>query len=178
MKFKVVIAFLTVFSLLLSGCGESEEQKRFRAELINKALNDETRKAGNEFLEQNRQREGVVVLPSGLQYEVLQSGEGHPTGLRDRVELHFEGRTIDQALFDSSYERKTPLRVELTKVLDGWREALLKMVPGDIWMLYLPADLAYGATSPSEGVPANSALIFKLEVISVTPYGEEDNEQK
>ncbi len=159
-------AALTVV-LLLSGCGEDPEEARFRQQLIDKALNDDTRRAGEAFLAQNAQQEGVETTASGLQYRILRPGEGEQPGPLDTVVVNYEGRRVDGELFDSSSARGKPSRFPLNRVIKGWTEGLQMMRVGEERMLYLPADLAYGATSPSPQIPANSALVFKVELLAV-----------
>lgn len=155
------------FAGLLAGCGEDPEKERFRQELIDKALNDETRKAGTEFMARNREREVVSVTESGLQIEHLRKGDGaSPTG-RDTVVVHYEGTRVDGGVFDSSYARDKPATFPLSRVISGWREGLMLMQEGGEAMLYLPPELAYGATSPSPDIPANSTLIFRVELMEV-----------
>ncbi|SEG31858.1 FKBP-type peptidyl-prolyl cis-trans isomerase FkpA/FKBP-type peptidyl-prolyl cis-trans isomerase FklB [Marinobacterium lutimaris] len=153
--------------LTLNGCGDDPEEERFRQELVDKALNDDTRRAGDAFLEENASKPGVQVKPSGLQYKVLREGEGASPGPQDVVVVHYEGTNIDGEVFDSSYKRGEPARFPLNQVIRGWTEGLMDMKPGGERMLYLPADLAYGARSPSPAIPANSALIFKVELLEV-----------
>ena len=160
-----------VLSMSLVGCGESEEKQAFRQNLIDKALNDDTRKAGEAFLAANKQRDGVVTLPSGLQYQVLasapeQSSSSVQVTMAKGVEVHYRGETIEGVEFESTLAGE-PVRLEVKKLLRGWQQALLKMRPGDHWRLFVPADLAYGARSPSELIPANSALVFELELKKV-----------
>lgn len=153
--------------LLLGGCSESPEEKAFRAQLVDKALNDDTRKAGDAFLAENATKPGVTVLPSGLQYTIMTQGDGDKPMLGQSVQVHYEGTRIDGEVFDSSYQRGKSAVLPVDRVIKGWREALLHMPVGSTWMLYVPADLAYGATSPSEAIPANSTLIFKVELQSI-----------
>lgn len=161
------VPLLLISSVLFSGCGEDPEKEAFRQQLMDKALNDDTSKAGVVFLVDNAQREGVVVLPSGLQYMILESGAGvHPT-YQDSVVVHYEGTRVDGGVFDSSYQRDKPSTFPLKGVIKGWQEALLKMKAGGVWMLYIPPKLAYGATSPSPQIPANSTLIFKVELLDI-----------
>jgi FKBP-type peptidyl-prolyl cis-trans isomerase len=155
------------FAGLLAGCGEDPEKERFRQELIDKALNDETRKAGNEFLASNRERETVSVTDSGLQIEHLRKGDGASPTARDTVVVHYEGTRVDGGVFDSSYAREKPATFPLNQVIRGWREGLMLMQEGGEAMIYLPPELAYGATSPSPDIPANSTLIFRVELIEV-----------
>jgi FKBP-type peptidyl-prolyl cis-trans isomerase FklB len=156
-----------VASLMLAGCGESEEEKRFRAELIEKAVNDDTRRAGNAFLTENAKQPDVVTTASGLQYKVLTPGEGASPHRLNTVVVNYEGRRIDGFVFDSSYARNKPSEFPLQGVIKGWREALPLMKVGAVWEVYVPADLAYGATSPNEQIPANSTLIFKIELLEI-----------
>jgi FKBP-type peptidyl-prolyl cis-trans isomerase FklB len=121
-----------------------------------------------EWLAANSQKEGVVSLPSGLQYKVLKSGNGGAKPSRSsRVTCHYRGTLIDGTEFDSSYSRGQPATFGVTQVISGWTEALQLMSVGDQWELYIPPNLAYGARSPSPKIPANSALIFKLEILSI-----------
>lgn len=164
---KRLLGLVLVSALLVTGCGETEEEKRFRAELIDKALNDETRKQGEAFLQENAKRDGVTVMPSGVQYEVLQAGTGRSPRLQDVVLVNYEGKRVDDVVFDSSYQRGKPSEFPLKSVIRGWKETLPKMKEGAVWNVYVPADLAYGATSPNEIIPANSALVFKIELLEV-----------
>ena len=159
-----VIAFMP---LLLMGCGDGAKDAAFRAELIEKALNDENAKAGKAFLKKNKALEDVVTLSSGVQYKVIQSGAGESPKLQDTVEVQYEGRLIDGSVFDSSYERNKTSKFPLKEVIAGWRKALLKMKVGDHWTIYIPSHLAYGAVSPSAKIAANSTLIFDIELIAI-----------
>jgi len=167
--------FVALGTLLLIGCGEDPEKAAFRQQLIDKALNDETRKAGDAYLAENAKQEDVITLPSGLQYRILVKGQGERPTMRDSVEVHYEGTRVDGYVFDSSYQRNKPSVFPLKSVIKGWQEALIKMPVGSTWMLYLPAKLAYGATSPSVDIPANSTLIFKVELLNVMNEGEKNN---
>ncbi|WP_286239372.1 FKBP-type peptidyl-prolyl cis-trans isomerase [Neptuniibacter halophilus] len=159
---------LLVMTAAISGCGEDAEKEAFRQELIEKALNDEVRKAGDAFMADNAKAEGVVTTPSGLQYKVLASGDGDSPAVSDQVTVHYEGMRTDGHVFDSSYKRGKPTTFPLNRVIKGWTEGVSMMKRGDVWMLYIPPELAYGATSPSEDIPANSTLIFKVELIDFT----------
>jgi FKBP-type peptidyl-prolyl cis-trans isomerase len=121
---------------------------------------------GLAFLEENGKREGVVTLESGLQYEVLQAGEGARPRAEDTVTTHYEGRLIDGTVFDSSYARGEPVTFPLSGVIPGWTEGLQLMSPGAKHRLYIPSELAYG-DRPTRSIPANSTLIFDVELISV-----------
>jgi FKBP-type peptidyl-prolyl cis-trans isomerase FklB len=120
----------------------------------------------NEFLEENRKREGVIVLPSGLQYEVLLEGTGESPVSSSKVTTHYKGTLLDGSVFDSSYDRGEPIDFQLGRVIKGWQEALKLMKPGAKWKLYIHPDLGYGERV-TESIPANSLLIFEIELLSV-----------
>lgn len=122
--------------------------------------------AGQQFLVDNSQREGVVSLPSGLQYEVIRQGEGAKPDPASVVEVHYEGRLIDGTVFDSSYERGEPIQFGLRRVINGWQEGLQQMPAGSVYMLYIPPELAYGSRSTGP-IPAYSTLIFKVELLRI-----------
>jgi len=125
------------------------------------------RKAGAAFLEENKNKPGVVTLPSGLQYRVIQEGAGESPKATDTVLVHYRGQLIDGTEFDSSYKRGEPARFNVSGVIKGWTEALQLMKPGAKWELFIPPDLAYGdAARPN--IPPGSTLIFEVELISVT----------
>jgi peptidylprolyl isomerase/FKBP-type peptidyl-prolyl cis-trans isomerase FklB len=126
--------------------------------------------ASAEFLAKNAKAPGVKVTASGLQYKVLTSGpaDGVPPGPSDEVKVNYEGKLIDGTVFDSSYQRGEPAVLSVDRVIPAWTEALQLMKPGDTWMIYAPATLAYGDEGAGEGkIPGGAALIFKIELISV-----------
>lgn len=163
---KTILVVLTSVSVL-AGCGPDPEQEKRQRELLERALNDDTRKAGDAYMAENAKRAEVSVLDSGLQIEHLVKGEGESPTAADTVLVHYEGRLVDGHVFDSSYERDKPARFPLKQVVRGFRQGLIKMHEGGTAMLYMPPELAYGATSPSPDIPANSSLIFKVELIEV-----------
>ncbi len=122
---------------------------------------------GEDFLVENAKKEGVMVTESGLQYEVITSGKGNSPAATDTVEVHYHGTLIDGSVFDSSVERGTPAKFPVNRVISGWTEALQLMKEGDKWRLTIPASLAYGAQSPSPKIPANSALVFEVELLAI-----------
>ena len=124
-------------------------------------------KKGEEFLVTNAKKEGVSSTESGLQYEVLASGTGESPKAEDTVEVHYHGTLIDGSVFDSSVERGSPAKFPVNRVISGWTEALQLMKVGDKWRLTIPSELAYGAQSPSPKIPANSALVFEVELLSI-----------
>lgn len=122
---------------------------------------------GEEFLEKNKQREGVVETNSGLQYEVIEEGEGaKPTGT-DTVVAHYEGSLIDGSVFDSSYSRSNPATMPLNGVILGWSEGLQLMSIGSKYKFYIPAHLAYGEQGAGGRIGPNEALVFTVELIEI-----------
>lgn len=122
---------------------------------------------GEAFLAANKAKEGVVTLPSGLQYEVINEGTGKKPSATDRVQCHYEGTLIDGTVFDSSIRRGEPAVFGVNQVIRGWVEALQLMQEGAKWRLYIPQDMAYGANGAGEMIPPYSALIFDVELIKV-----------
>ena len=122
---------------------------------------------GEAFLAQNAKNEGVVTLPSGLQYKVLKSGNGATHKASDSVECHYEGRLISGTVFDSSYQRGETATFGVTQVIAGWVEALQLMKEGDKWQLYIPYNLAYGERGAGAQIPPFATLIFDVELIKV-----------
>ena len=125
------------------------------------------KEAGEKFLAENAKKEGITVTPSGLQYEVLKSGEGKTPGPTDKVMAHYHGMLIDGRVFDSSVDRGQPLELPVNGVIEGWQEALQMMKEGDKWRLYLPYDLAYGTRGAGPLIGPYSALIFDVELLEV-----------
>jgi len=119
------------------------------------------------FLAENARKEGVVQLPSGLQYKVIASGSGVSPAAKDTVTVHYRGTLIDGTEFDSSYRRNAPATFPVNRVIAGWTEALQLMREGDKWQLFIPPGLAYGNRAVGGKIPANSLLIFEVELISV-----------
>ena len=122
---------------------------------------------GEAFLTENAKKEGVQVLPSGLQYRVVREGSGAVPKAIDTVTVNYRGTHIDGTEFDSSYKRNTPASFQVDRVIRGWTEALQLMKEGAKWELYIPAKLAYGERGAGAGIPPNSTLIFEVELISV-----------
>lgn len=125
------------------------------------------KEAGEKFLTENAKKEGVVVLPSGLQYEVFVEGNGKKPSATDRVQCHYEGTLIDGTVFDSSIKRGEPAVFGVNQVIMGWVEALQLMQEGAKWRLYIPYNMAYGENGAGEMIPPYSALVFDVELIKV-----------
>ena len=123
--------------------------------------------SGEAFLAENAKKEGVVTLPSGLQYQVIAEGTGKKPSATDRVQCHYEGTLIDGTIFDSSIKRGEPAVFCVNQVIKGWVEALQLMQEGAKWRLYIPYDMAYGEHGAGEMIPPYSALIFDVELIKV-----------
>ena len=123
--------------------------------------------SGEAFLAENAKKEGVTVLPSGLQYEVITAGSGKKPSATDRVQCHYEGTLIDGTIFDSSIKRGEPAVFGVNQVIKGWVEALQLMQEGAKWRLYIPYDMAYGEHGAGEMIPPYSALVFDVELIKV-----------
>lgn len=124
-------------------------------------------KAGQEFLEINKNKAGVVTLPSGLQYEIIKKGEGKIPTASDQVKVHYHGTLINGTVFDSSIQRGTPATFGVTQVIKGWVEALQLMPVGSKWRLFIPSDLAYGQSGAGQTIEPNSTLIFEVELLDI-----------
>ena len=123
--------------------------------------------AGRAFLAENGNRAGVVTTASGLQYEVLASGDGGTPGPTDRVTTHYHGTLIDGQVFDSSMQRGEPIEFPVNGVISGWTEALQLMRVGDRWKLYIPPELAYGKRGAGGVIGPDETLIFEVELLGV-----------
>lgn len=148
---------------------KTEFQTQLRDELTKKqsVTADANLAAGKAFLDENAKKPGVITTTSGLQYKVLTTGDGKQPKDTDTVTTHYKGTLIDGREFDSSYKRDQPASFPVKGVIAGWTEALQLMHVGDKWQLFIPSDLAYGATKRSELIDANSTLIFEIELLSI-----------
>lgn len=124
-------------------------------------------KAGEDFLEQNKKREGVITTPSGLQYEVLSEGSGAKPKATDKVKCHYHGTLINGTIFDSSVQRGQPATFPLNMVIKGWTEALQLMSVGSKYQLFLHPSLAYGERQTGSLIGPNSTLIFDVELLDI-----------
>ena len=134
---------------------------------LEEKMNAENIAKGKAFLEENAKKEGIITLPSGLQYEVITEGNGKKPSATDRVKCHYEGTLIDGTLFDSSIKRGQPAVFGVNQVIKGWVEALQLMSEGSKWRLFIPSELGYGAQQAGEMIPPHSTLIFEVELIEV-----------
>ena len=130
---------------------------------------EDNKKHGEAFLEENKKREGVIALPSGLQYQVMSETGGTgpcPTPL-DVVKINYRGSFIDGRVFDSSYQRGKPVVFPLNRVIAGWSEALQKMHVGDKWQIFIPSYLAYGEMGLGQDIAPNMTLVFEVELLAI-----------
>jgi FKBP-type peptidyl-prolyl cis-trans isomerase FklB len=140
---------------------------RQKAEEKRKADAEVNKKAGEAFLAANKSKEGVVTLPSGLQYKVIKQGDGPKPVATDSVTTHYKGTLIDGTEFDSSYSRGEPATFGVKGVIKGWTEALQLMPVGSKWQLYIPSELAYMERGSGQKIGPNAALIFDIELLSI-----------
>ena len=129
--------------------------------------------AGNAYLAENRDKEGVITTESGLQYEVITSGDGAKPTTADQVTVHYHGMLTDGTIFDSSVDRGQPATFGVTQVIKGWTEALQLMSVGDKWKLTIPSGLAYGDQGAGGMIGPGATLVFEVELLEVLPKPEE-----
>lgn len=159
--------------LLLSEEEFRNTMENFRKDMMEKQkvqmqeLSDKNKKEGEAFLAENKKKEGVITLPSGLQYKVIKEGEGNVPKATDTVTVHYRGTLIDGTEFDSSYSRGEPATFPVNGVIPGWTEALQLMKTGSKWQLFIPSNLAYGERGAGGKIAPNSSLIFDVELLSI-----------
>lgn len=136
-------------------------------EKIQNEKGKEAKEAGEKFLAENKNNEGVVTLESGLQYKILKEGAGAKPTANDTVKCHYEGRLINGQVFDSSIRRGEPAEFPVGGVIAGWVEALQLMPVGSKWQLYIPSELAYGQHGAGAAIGANETLIFDVELLEI-----------
>ena len=163
--------------------GLQTDQRVLQENLSRKALAEKNKREGEAFLTANKTKEGVVTLPSGLQYKIIKAGEGKKPTADDSVVCQYRGTLIDGTEFDNSYKRKVPLSFPVKAVIKGWTEALQLMPVGSQWQLFVPSDLAYGERGAGGGggkraggprpqtIGPNATLIFEVELLSVEQPG-------
>jgi len=145
---------------------EFQEQQMAQQEAETEQQAEADQAEAEAFFAENAEKEGVEITDSGLQYKIIEKGEGASPSEDDRVTVHYRGRLLDGTEFDSSYERDQPASFNLNTVIAGWTEALQLMSEGGKWELYIPADLAYGPGGNGP-IPPNAALIFEVELLEV-----------
>ena len=144
---------------------QADLRKRQEAEMAQ--AGEVNKKEGDVFLAANKTKEGVVTLPSGLQYKILKEGTGAKPTASDTVVCNYKGTLIDGKEFDSSYKRGQPATFPVGQVIKGWTEALQIMPVGSKWQLFIPSELAYGPRGPSPDIGPNATLIFEVELLSI-----------
>ena len=150
-------------SLVQAFFKEQEDKQRAAAAEAGKVA----KAAGESFLADNAKKEGVVVLPSGLQYQVLKEGNGKKPSATDQVKCHYEGTLIDGTIFDSSYQRNEPTTFGLNQVIAGWTEGVQLMSEGAKYRFFIPYNLAYGERGAGAQIPPFAALVFDVELLKV-----------
>ena len=146
-----------------------EESNKIIGEYFNKKQDAKNQRLAIDskiFLEENKQKDGVITTESGLQYLILSEGRGNNPTLNDNVTVHYHGTLIDGTIFDSSVDRKQPATFPLNGVIPGWQEALQMMSVGSKWKIFIPSELAYGE-SGAGAIGPNSTLIFEVELLSI-----------
>ena len=152
--------------VLLEGLNDSMAGKELRmTEMEQRATKN--KEEGEAFLAENAKKEGIVVTESGLQYKIVEPGEGDSPGPNDVATVHYRGTLIDGKQFDSSYDRGQPATFPVGGVIAGWTEALQLMKPGAKWQLFIPSELAYGERGAGQDIGPNAVLTFDVELISV-----------
>lgn len=166
-------AFTEAFSHMIQGKAmkmSAEEAQQVMQDFLTKQhqeLATDNLEEGKRFLEENKTKNGVSVLPSGIQYEVIEEGTGSKPSLTDQVRVHYEGTLINGTIFDSSVQRGQPAVFQLNQVILGWQEALQLMKEGARWRLFIPPHLAYGERGAGDAIGPNVTLIFDVQLLSV-----------
>jgi FKBP-type peptidyl-prolyl cis-trans isomerase FklB len=142
-----------------------QKVRQEQAEAFQK-LADDNQKAADDFLEKNKSKNGIVVLPSGVQYRIIEEGEGTRPGMEDTVRVHYRGSKISGHEFDSSFARGVPEEFPVNTVLRGWQEVLPLMKTGATWQIFVPPELAFGARG-NPPVGPNEALMFDLKLVEI-----------
>lgn len=143
-----------------------KEMSAKQAEVM-KTVGEKNKKEGEAFLAENKKKEGVKTLASGLQYKVIKEGTGKSPKATDKVTTHYQGTFIDGVIFDSSYQRGEPATFPVNGVIPGWTEALQLMKVGSKWQLFVPAKLAYGEKGAGPKIGPNAVLIFTVELLAI-----------
>ena len=144
---------------------QADVRKRQEAKL--QVAGETNKQEGEAFLAANKTQEGVVALPSGLQYKILKEGTGPKPAATDSVVCNYRGTLLNNAEFDSSYKRGQPITLPVNGVIKGWTEALQLMPVGSTWQLFVPSELAYGARGAGGAIGPNATLVFEIELLSI-----------
>lgn len=165
----LAVAAALALSAPLAACAKSEPQQE-EALIADDRAPESSPEAAKAWLAANAKQQGVTVLPSGVQYQVLASGPktGTPPKASDTIKVHYEGTLTNGAMFDNSYTEGRPLVGRLDNLIPGWIEVLQLMRPGDSWRVWLPPEQGYGAEGAGP-IPPHSVLVFKIELLGVLP---------
>ena len=155
------------FAVDVDSINEAFQEIHQKMEAASAAKSEAIIAAGEEYLKSNAARENVVVTDSGLQYEILNQGDGQPVLKENTVKVHYHGTLIDGTVFDSSVDRNNPATFPVTGVIPGWVEALQLMKVGDKYRLTIPYQLAYGANGAGGAIPPYATLVFDVEVLGI-----------
>jgi FKBP-type peptidyl-prolyl cis-trans isomerase FklB len=155
----------------------SKEEIQETMVVFQKEMAEKQKQRGEAFLTENKKKEGVKTLPSGLQYKVIKAGTGKKPKLNDTVTVNYRGTLMDGTEFDSSYRRGQPATFPVSGVIPGWTEAMQLMAEGAKWQLFIPPNLAYGERGMGGLIGPNAALIFEVELISVQENKQEKKQE-
>ena len=169
---------IVAYGIIMGLTGQSEIKADSASQVFQTVMNarqadnkerlyGENRRAGEKFLEENKSKEGVITLPSGLQYKVITEGTGEKPKTTDKVKVNYEGKLIDGTVFDSSIKRGQPATFQVNQVIKGWTEALKLMPVGSKWEIYIPYQLAYGDRATGKDIKPYSALTFSVELLEI-----------
>ncbi|NNM59637.1 MAG: FKBP-type peptidyl-prolyl cis-trans isomerase [Legionellales bacterium] len=162
-------------SLLMTQAQMDAALKQFQQQMSAKQqqamqkMSEQNTTDGAAFLAKNKKQPGIVTLKDGLQYKVMQPGDGNSPLATDTVSVDYEGSFINGQVFSSTYQQGQPVTFQVSQVIPGWQEALKMMKPGAEWMLYIPANLAYGAQGVGDSIGPNETLVFKIHLLSIVP---------
>ena len=143
----------------------TEFQAQVTAELEQESISNKAEET--KYLAANREKEGVTVLASGVQYSVITAGTGKAPGAEGKITVHYRGTLLDGTEFDSSYQRGEPAELEIGQVIEGWQQVLPLMKEGDKWDVAIPASLAYGASGAGSAIGPDEMLLFEIELVAV-----------
>ena len=128
---------------------------------------EDQKKAGETFMQANKEKTGVVVLPEGLQYQVIKEGSGAKPAITDTIKAHYKGALLDGKEFDSSFKRNQPFSAPLRSLIKGWQIAIPLMNEGSHWRLWIPSDMAYGDRGAGADIPGGATLMFEVELLQI-----------
>jgi len=147
--------------------GTFQQQLVAKRDSMNRVIGEKNKKDGEAFLAENKKKDSVVTLPSGVQYKVLKMGTGKKPKADQTVSVNYRGTLVDGTEFDSSYKRGEPITFQVGGVIKGWTEVLQLMPVGSKWQLFIPSGLAYGERGAGQTIPPNSTLVFEIELLSI-----------